>query len=289
MSDVTTVGIDLAKNVFSVHGIDAEGSVRLRRSVSRAKLPELIATAAVPDRHGSVLRRARVGATLRAARASGAVDGTEVRGALPQKWQERRQRCRSDLRGGHPSEHAVVPVKSLEQQADLCLHRVRQGFIEERTASINRLRGLLAEFGHVIAQRAIEVRRQVPPLLERLPARAARCVADLLEHVRELETKIAAYEREIEGHARQKCPRPTGSGTSGRGRDHRLRNRRQRRRCDGVLQRAAIRRLVGARATTVLERRQDAPRPHHATRRRLSAHAARDGRALGAATRLAQP
>jgi transposase len=47
------------------------------------------------------------------------------------------------------------------------------------------------------------VRRQVPPLLERLPARAARCVADLLEHVRELETKIAAYEREIEGHARQ--------------------------------------------------------------------------------------
>jgi transposase len=88
-----------------------------------------------------------------------------------------------------------VPVKSLEQQADLCLHRARQGFIEERTASINRLRGLLAEFGHVIAQRAVEVRRQVPPLLERLPVRAARCVADLREHVRELETKIAAYER----------------------------------------------------------------------------------------------
>ena len=95
-----------------------------------------------------------------------------------------------------------VPVKSLEQQADLCLHRTRQGFFEERTATINRLRGLLAEFGHVLPQRAVEVHRQVPALLEQLPTRAARCIADLLEHVRELEVKIATLEREIELHAR---------------------------------------------------------------------------------------
>jgi transposase len=178
-------------------------------------------------------------------------------------------------------------VKSLEQQADLCLHRARQGFIEERTATINRLRGLLAEFGHVIAQRAVEVRRQVPPLLEQLPARAARCVADLLEHVRELERKIAAYEREIEAQARNSCPRATGPGASGRRPDYRLGDRRQRRRRHRVLQRAAVRCVVGTGAATVLDRRQDAPRPHHATRRWLSADAARDGRALGVATRLA--
>jgi transposase len=57
-----------------------------------------------------------------------------------------------------------VPVKSIEQQAELSLHRVRQGFIEERTSTLNRLRGLLAEFGHVLLLRAIEVRRRVPEL-----------------------------------------------------------------------------------------------------------------------------
>lgn len=52
------------------------------------------------------------------------------------------------------------------------------------------------------AQRAVEVRREVPALLEQLPVRAARCIADLLEQVRELEAKIAAFERELEAHAR---------------------------------------------------------------------------------------
>jgi transposase len=52
-----------------------------------------------------------------------------------------------------------VPIKTLEKQAVLCLHRVRQGFVEERTATINRLRGLLAEFGLVLPPRAAEVRR----------------------------------------------------------------------------------------------------------------------------------
>ena len=70
-----------------------------------------------------------------------------------------------------------VPIKSLEQQSDLTLHRVRQGFVEERTATLNRLRGLLAEFGHVLPLRAIEVRRRVPELLEQLPTRVAACAA----------------------------------------------------------------------------------------------------------------
>ena len=90
-----------------------------------------------------------------------------------------------------------VPVKSVQQQADLSLHRVRQGFIEERTATLNRIRGLLAEFGYVLANGAVQVRRQVPPLLEVLPARVARCVRDLLEHADRLTAKALEYEREI--------------------------------------------------------------------------------------------
>jgi transposase len=58
-----------------------------------------------------------------------------------------------------------VPVKSAEQQA--ILHRVRQGFVEERTATINHIRKLLSEFGFVLPQKAIAVRRGLPSVLDR--------------------------------------------------------------------------------------------------------------------------
>jgi transposase len=96
-----------------------------------------------------------------------------------------------------------VPIKSLEQQAVLCLHRVRQGFIEERTATINRLRGLLAEFGIVLPQRATEVRRRAVESLEFLPTHAAGAIRDLREHLRVLDARVKAYERSIEAHARR--------------------------------------------------------------------------------------
>ena len=60
-----------------------------------------------------------------------------------------------------------VPVKSTEQQALLALHRVRQGFVVERTATINRLRGLLSEFGVVLPLRSVTVRRQAAQAAER--------------------------------------------------------------------------------------------------------------------------
>jgi transposase len=75
-----------------------------------------------------------------------------------------------------------VPLKTLEQQAMLTLHRVREGFVEERVAVISRIRGLLAEFGEVLPQKAITVRREVPELLERLPARAAGAIRSLRAH-----------------------------------------------------------------------------------------------------------
>jgi transposase len=96
-----------------------------------------------------------------------------------------------------------VPVKSVEQQAILTLHRVRLGFVEERTATINRIRGLLAEFGVVLPQRVVEVRRSAAATLEQLPALAQRALRDLLAHVRVLDERIGEYERELEQHARR--------------------------------------------------------------------------------------
>jgi transposase len=90
-----------------------------------------------------------------------------------------------------------VPVKSVQQQCDLSLHRVRQGFVEERTATLNRIRGLIAEFGYVVPLGTERLRREVRDLLERLPVRVARYVQDLLEHAERLRSKALEYEREI--------------------------------------------------------------------------------------------
>ena len=91
-----------------------------------------------------------------------------------------------------------VPVKSAEQQALLAIHRVRQGFIVERTATINRLRGLMSEFGVVLPLRSITVRRQAAEAAEGLPALARRAIGDLLDQLRVLDERIGGYDREIE-------------------------------------------------------------------------------------------
>jgi transposase len=95
-----------------------------------------------------------------------------------------------------------VPVKSAEQQALLAMHRVRQGFVVERTATINRLRGLLSEFGVVLALRSVTVRRQAAAAAENLPQLARRAIGDLLEQLRVLDERISGYDREIEAQAR---------------------------------------------------------------------------------------
>ena len=162
MEQVTTVGIDLAKNVFSVHGVDGAGRVVVRRTVRRDQLervvaglsPCVIGMEACSGAHEWARRFERHGHTVRLMapkfvtpyRKGGKNDGNDAEAI-----------CEAVSR---PSMR-FVPVKSAEQQALLALHRVRQGFVVERTAAINRLRGLMAEFGVVLPLRAVTVRRHV--------------------------------------------------------------------------------------------------------------------------------
>jgi transposase len=95
-----------------------------------------------------------------------------------------------------------VPVKSAEQQALLAMHRVRQGFVVERTATINRLRGLMSEFGVVLPLRSVTVRRQAAAAAEYLPQLARRAIGDLLDELRVLDERIGGYDREIEAQAK---------------------------------------------------------------------------------------
>ena len=76
-----------------------------------------------------------------------------------------------------------VPAKTAEQQVRLMVHRARQGFVEQRTATVNRIRGLLAEFGVVLPLKAATVRREAMNRLEELPGWANTVIGDLLSEV----------------------------------------------------------------------------------------------------------
>lgn len=204
MGNVTTIGIDLAKNSFSVHGVDAAGAVVLRKTVSRARLmgllmeqpPCLIGLEACSGAHEWARRLQQFGHRVKLMaprfvapyRKNGKNDGNDAEAI-----------CEAVSR----PQMRFIPIKTAEQQSILCLHRVRQGFIEERTATINRLRGLLAEFGFVLPQSSAAVRQGVGELLEQLPPHAARALGDLLEHLRTLDVRVREYEHSIQAHTRE--------------------------------------------------------------------------------------
>jgi transposase len=94
-----------------------------------------------------------------------------------------------------------VPIKSIEQQAILSVHRVRQGFVKARTAQANQIRGLLGEFGLTIPQGIINVAKKVPELLEdasnNLPAPFRHLIERLTAHLKELDRQVKEFEKEI--------------------------------------------------------------------------------------------
>lgn len=205
---ITTVGIDLAKNVFSMHGIDEHGRAVLRRTVSRSKLMEvmagigpcLVGVEACSGAHHWARELGKLGHTVRIMaprfvapyRKSGKNDGNDAEAI-----------CEAVAR---PSMRFVT-VKSAEQQALLVIHRVRNGLTAERTALINQLRGLLSEFGIVIPKGRYQARHQLPVVLDDahngIPELARQALLEVNERIRELDARILAYDRRIEALARE--------------------------------------------------------------------------------------
>lgn len=103
-----------------------------------------------------------------------------------------------------------VPIKSIEQQVVLCIHRIREGWKAERTATINRLRGLLLEFGVAFPQAPERLRRELAIYLSQhdqpLPEAVKRYVQDLLAHIDTLEERMAEYDRLIAQQVRASEP-----------------------------------------------------------------------------------
>jgi len=200
--NVTTVGIDLAKSVFQVHGVDARGKAVLRRQLRREQVaaffvnlpPCLIGMEACASAHywGRTLERF----------------GHTVRLMAPQFVKPYVKTNKNDAADAEAICEAVsrpsmrfVPIKSIEQQSVLSVHRVRQGFVKARTAQANQIRGLLGEFGLVIPQGIRHIAQRVPALLEdasnELPLEFRQLIDRLTCHLKELDQQVRELERQI--------------------------------------------------------------------------------------------
>ena len=167
MGQITTVGIDLAKNVFSVHGVDAHGKTVLRKTVSRGALLELMAQ--LPR---CLVRMEACSGAHQLARDLQPL-GHRPRIMMPKFIIPYRRNQNNDGNDAAAICEAVarpnmrfVPIKSVEQQAVLVVHRVRKELVELRNAQINQARSLLAEFGVVIAVGRYRFRQQIGAALD---------------------------------------------------------------------------------------------------------------------------
>jgi transposase len=208
---IVTLGIDLAKNVFALHGVDATGKPALvRPSVARGKLLELVASLAPCLIGMEACSGAHHWARLFQAH------GHTVRLMAPKfvaPYRLSGKRGKNDAADAQAICEAVtrpnmrfVPIKSIDQQCQLLVHRARQGFVAQRTATINRIRGLLSELGIVLPLKAATVRREAMRHLEDLPGWANTVIGDLLSEVTRLDERIAQYERHIQAIARDSAP-----------------------------------------------------------------------------------
>lgn len=208
MSNATLIGIDLAKNVFHMHAVDNKGNQIKALKLSRLKLREYL------HRSETVIVAMEACASSHFWGRLCISLGHEVRLISPQfvkpfvksnknDRNDARAICEAALR---PDMH-FVPVKTVEQQAVLSLHRIREVLTGQRTATINQLRGLLCEFGLPAPVGRSGLYKILPALLEELsefsPGFLVTCISQQWEHLQQLEQHINDVTHQIETHARQ--------------------------------------------------------------------------------------
>jgi transposase len=200
---ITTTGIDLAKNVFQVHGVDERGKVALKKQLKRGQVMAFFAN--LPP---CLIGMEACGSAHHWARQLQAL-GHTVKLMAPQYVKPYVKTNKHDAADAEAICEAVgrpnmrfVPIKTVEQQAILMVHRGRQGFVKARTAQANQIRGLLAEFGLVLPQGITHVTQRMPEILEdgenALPGSFRQLLARLHEHLQQLDRQVAELEREIQ-------------------------------------------------------------------------------------------
>lgn len=206
---ITRVGMDIAKEVFEVHGVNEQGKAALRKQLRRARVLEFFANLApclIGMETGS-------GAHYWARELQKL--GHTVKLMAPRFVKPYRKNDKSDRNDAEAICEAVgranmrfVAVKSEEQQVVLSLHRLHAGLKSERDALANRLRGLLAEFGIVLPKGAVRLRSGLPAVIsrEQLPVLMNQVLAEGLKRLRELDGLVSQHERQIRALAQQSEP-----------------------------------------------------------------------------------
>jgi transposase len=202
MQSITTIGLDIAKSVFQVHGVDAEGNVVLRRQLKRRFVlaffermpPCLVGIEACASSHHWSRELKALGHTVRL-----------MPPAYVKPYVKRQKNDATDAEAiceavGRPNMRFVA-TKTPEQQSGLMLHRTRHLFIRQQTAVINAIRAHLAEFGIVAPVGRSGVEQLLGVVADsndkRLPEVARACVAALGAQLRTLKAQILEFDRRI--------------------------------------------------------------------------------------------
>jgi len=205
---ITTIGIDLAKNVFQAHGVNEHGKTEKKKQLKRGQVAEFFANPP-PCLIGM---EAGGSAHYWARKLEGF--GHTVKLIAPQFVKPYVKTNKNDAADAEAICEAVarpnmrfVPIKNVEQQAVLSLHRVRQGFVKARTAQANQIRGLLGEFGIIIPQGITNIAKRVPELIEDasndLPGSFRLLVQRLMDHLNELDKQLDELEAQIKAWHRE--------------------------------------------------------------------------------------
>lgn len=197
-----TIGIDLAKNLFQVHGVDRHGQLVLRKQLRRSEMavffaklpPALIGMEACCGAHHWARKLAAF--------------GHQVRLMPPEFVKPYVKSNKNDMRDAEAICEAVarptmrfVAVKTVEQQAILSLHRAREGAVKARMAQANQIRGLLTEYGMVLPQGIVHLEKMLPSMLadahNALPGFLIQLFQTLLENFRHLDRLAQEIENAI--------------------------------------------------------------------------------------------
>jgi len=199
---ITTIGLDLAKNVFQVHGIDAAGEIVVRRALRRGQVLAFFSRL-----EPCLVGMEACGTSHYWARELGSL-GHEVKLMPPAYVKPYVKRGKTDAGDAEAICEAVtrptmrfVAVKSADQQSVVMLHRTRELLVRQRTQLVNMMRGQVAEFGITLAKGIQHALKFVRQLLDGqapdVPELAVKVVMVLAEQLRQLQIRIGELEKEL--------------------------------------------------------------------------------------------
>ena len=200
---IETLGVDIAKNVFQLHGVNRNGHVVLKRRVMRDQLLEVL----VQIDPCTVVLEACTGAFYWARKFEALGHWVKIIGPQYVKPFVRRQKndgndAEAICTAARQRHVPFVPKKTVEQQDIQALHRARQRMVNHRTAVVSQIRGLLLDRGFAFAKSITRARRMIPEILcdldNELSDLAREAIHELYDLFRDLDRRIVSFDRKID-------------------------------------------------------------------------------------------